>query len=199
MSFQGRRVGLPGETSSEVSARFRSSSNSSVPVACAVGGDDPAVGSKQDDRRLAELKRPEEDSLKLRWGQVAPEDMDALCGWSGNTEGDDVDVDAAEVDVRADCHRPSGGGGEREPLPACVVVVVQRVRIEVVGDEAGPAFGLFALGVMSIGWMAVVGAFIAVEKMLPWKRLANRSVAVALAVMALAIALAPGAMGGMAV
>jgi predicted metal-binding membrane protein len=58
---------------------------------------------------------------------------------------------------------------------------------------------LFALGVMSIGWMAVVGAFIAGEKMLPWKRLANRSVAVALAAMALAIALAPGAMGGMAV
>jgi hypothetical protein len=31
---------------------------------------------------------------------------------------------------------------------------------------------LFALGVMSIGWMAVIGAFIAGEKMLPWKRLA---------------------------
>src|SRR4029453_10410834 len=28
---------------------------------------------------------------------------------------------------------------------------------------------LFALGVMSIGWMAVVGAFIALEKMLPWR------------------------------
>ena len=47
---------------------------------------------------------------------------------------------------------------------------------------------LFALGVMSIGWMALVGAFIAGEKMLPWKRLANRSVAVALAVIALGVA-----------
>ncbi len=56
---------------------------------------------------------------------------------------------------------------------------------------------LFALGVMSIGWMAVIGAFIAGEKMLPWKRLANRSVAVALAVIALSIALTPAATGGM--
>jgi predicted metal-binding membrane protein len=50
---------------------------------------------------------------------------------------------------------------------------------------------------MSVGWMALVGAFIAVEKMLPWKRLANRSVAVALAVIALSIALTPAATGGM--
>ncbi|WP_426976309.1 DUF2182 domain-containing protein [Pseudarthrobacter sp. O4] len=56
---------------------------------------------------------------------------------------------------------------------------------------------LFALGVMSIGWMAVVGAFIAVEKMLPWKQLANRAVAAALAAIALSIALAPWAMPGM--
>ena len=56
---------------------------------------------------------------------------------------------------------------------------------------------LFALGVRSIGWMALVGAFIAGEKMLPWKRLANRSVAVALAVIALSVALSPEATGGM--
>lgn len=55
---------------------------------------------------------------------------------------------------------------------------------------------LFALGVMSIGWMAVVGAFIALEKMLPWKRLANRSVAIALAVIALGVALSPGMVPG---
>ena len=56
---------------------------------------------------------------------------------------------------------------------------------------------LFALGVMSIGWMAVVGAFIAGEKMLPWKRLANRSVAVALGVIALGVAFWPAPMSGM--
>ena len=56
---------------------------------------------------------------------------------------------------------------------------------------------LFALGVMSVGWMAVVGAFIAGEKLLPWKRLANLSVAVALAVIAVGVALSPVAMDGM--
>jgi predicted metal-binding membrane protein len=56
---------------------------------------------------------------------------------------------------------------------------------------------LFALGVMSVGWMAVIGAFIAAEKMLPWKRLANRGVAAALAAIAVGIALAPGVMPGM--
>ena len=56
---------------------------------------------------------------------------------------------------------------------------------------------LFALGVMSIGWMALIGAFIAGEKMLPWKRLANLSVAVALAVIALVVALTPAATDGM--
>lgn len=51
---------------------------------------------------------------------------------------------------------------------------------------------LFALGAMSLGWMALVGAFIALEKMLPWKRLASRTVAIALAVIAVGVALAPG-------
>ncbi len=56
---------------------------------------------------------------------------------------------------------------------------------------------LFALGVMNVGWMAVVGALIAAEKLLPWRRFTNRSVAVALAVIAFGVALAPGPMGGM--
>lgn len=56
---------------------------------------------------------------------------------------------------------------------------------------------LFALGVMSVGWMALIGAFIAGEKMLPWSRLANRTVAAALALIALGVALAPAATSGM--
>jgi predicted metal-binding membrane protein len=56
---------------------------------------------------------------------------------------------------------------------------------------------LFALGMMSVGWMALVGAFIAAEKMLPWRRLANRSVAVALAVIAIGLFMTPTTTGGM--
>ena len=50
---------------------------------------------------------------------------------------------------------------------------------------------LFALGVMSVAWMALVGGLIAVEKLLPWKALANRTVALALLVLGLAIVIAP--------
>src|SRR5688500_3099375 len=50
---------------------------------------------------------------------------------------------------------------------------------------------LFALGVMSIGWMALIAALIALEKLLPWKAVANRGVAVTLAVLGLAVAFAP--------
>jgi hypothetical protein len=50
---------------------------------------------------------------------------------------------------------------------------------------------LFALGVMSIGWMAFVAALIAIEKLLPWKALANRGIAVILVVLGLAVAFAP--------
>jgi predicted metal-binding membrane protein len=55
---------------------------------------------------------------------------------------------------------------------------------------------LFALGVMSIGWMAFVGALIAVEKLLPWKVLANRGVAVVLVVLGLALIAAPDVVPG---
>jgi predicted metal-binding membrane protein len=50
---------------------------------------------------------------------------------------------------------------------------------------------LFALGVMSLGWMAFVAALVAVEKLLPWKAVANRGVAVVLVVLGLAVAFAP--------
>jgi predicted metal-binding membrane protein len=49
---------------------------------------------------------------------------------------------------------------------------------------------LFALGLMSIGWMAAIGGVIAVEKLLPWQRLANRGVALLLVLLALLVALA---------
>jgi predicted metal-binding membrane protein len=51
---------------------------------------------------------------------------------------------------------------------------------------------LFAVGVMSITWMLVVAAVIAVEKLLPWKTVANRGIAVVLAALALAVAFTPG-------
>jgi predicted metal-binding membrane protein len=48
---------------------------------------------------------------------------------------------------------------------------------------------LFALGVMSIGWMAVIAGLIAVEKLLPWARIATLGAAAALGCLAASVAL----------
>jgi predicted metal-binding membrane protein len=58
---------------------------------------------------------------------------------------------------------------------------------------------LFALGVMSVAWMALVGGLIAVEKLLPWKALANRAVATTLLVLGLAIMITPAHVPGLTV
>ena len=56
---------------------------------------------------------------------------------------------------------------------------------------------LFALGAMSLGWMAFVGALIAIEKLLPWKPAANRGVAVMLLVLGLAVITTPASVPGL--
>jgi predicted metal-binding membrane protein len=58
---------------------------------------------------------------------------------------------------------------------------------------------LFALGMMSVGWMFVVAALIAAEKLSPWRALANRGVAVVLAALALAVAFTPHDVPGLTV
>lgn len=58
---------------------------------------------------------------------------------------------------------------------------------------------LFAVGVMSLGWMALIAAFIAGEKLLPWPLAATRTVATALLLLGLAIALVPEDVPGFSV
>jgi predicted metal-binding membrane protein len=58
---------------------------------------------------------------------------------------------------------------------------------------------LIALGVMSVGWMIFVAALIATEKLLPWKSFANRGIAILLAVLGLAVAVAPEQVPGLTV
>jgi predicted metal-binding membrane protein len=68
-----------------------------------------------------------------------------------------------------------------------------------VGCCWGLMAALFALGVMSIGWMVLVAALIATEKLLPWRAVANRSVAIVLLVLGVAVALAPGHVPGLTI
>jgi predicted metal-binding membrane protein len=56
---------------------------------------------------------------------------------------------------------------------------------------------LFALGVMSVGWMVFLAAIIAVEKLVPWRRIATHVVAVTLVTLGLGVALVPGRVPGL--
>jgi predicted metal-binding membrane protein len=58
---------------------------------------------------------------------------------------------------------------------------------------------LFALGVMSLVWMALVAAMITLEKTLPWRRLVRWGTAVLLVVLATAIVAAPHSVPGLVV
>jgi hypothetical protein len=58
---------------------------------------------------------------------------------------------------------------------------------------------LIALGVMSVGWMVFIAALIAAEKLLPWKAVANRGIAVLLVVLGLGVAFFPQDVPGLTV
>jgi predicted metal-binding membrane protein len=60
-----------------------------------------------------------------------------------------------------------------------------------VGCCWGLMAALFALGLMSLTWMIVVAALIAIEKLLPSKALANRLVAITLVALGLGVAITP--------
>jgi predicted metal-binding membrane protein len=56
---------------------------------------------------------------------------------------------------------------------------------------------LFAVGVMSVGWMVFIAALIATEKLLPWKAIANRGIAVLLLTLGIAVAFVPERVPGL--
>ena len=56
---------------------------------------------------------------------------------------------------------------------------------------------LFALGVMSVTWMAVVAGLIAVEKTIPWRRVATYGTTTVLVVLGVMMLVAPDALPGL--
>lgn len=56
---------------------------------------------------------------------------------------------------------------------------------------------LFALGVMSVTWMAVVAGLIAFEKTVPWRRVASYGTAAVLLALGVLVLAAPGALPGL--
>jgi predicted metal-binding membrane protein len=58
---------------------------------------------------------------------------------------------------------------------------------------------LFALGVMSLAWMAFIAGVIAVEKLLPWRRVATWGTAAVLLALGLLLLVAPDAIPGLTI
>jgi hypothetical protein len=58
---------------------------------------------------------------------------------------------------------------------------------------------LFALGVMSLAWMALVAALIALEKTVPWRRVATWGVAAVLLALAVVVLAVPNDVPGLVV
>jgi predicted metal-binding membrane protein len=56
---------------------------------------------------------------------------------------------------------------------------------------------LFALGIMSVVWMAIVAGLIAFEKVLPWRRVATLGTAVLLLGLGLLVLVAPDSVPGL--
>jgi predicted metal-binding membrane protein len=68
-----------------------------------------------------------------------------------------------------------------------------------VGCCWGLMAALFALGVMSLVWMALVAAMIAVEKLLPWRRVATFGITALLVALAILMLAAPHALPGLTI
>ncbi len=58
---------------------------------------------------------------------------------------------------------------------------------------------LFALGVMSVTWRAVVAGLIAIEKALPWRRVATYGTTIVLAALGVIMLVAPDAIPALTV
>jgi predicted metal-binding membrane protein len=79
-------------------------------------------------------------------------------------------------------HRPGLGGALRMGIAQGGFCV---------GCSGALMAALFALGVMSIGWMLVIAILVAIEKLLPWTMITIGSTAAALALLGAAIMVAP--------
>jgi len=68
-----------------------------------------------------------------------------------------------------------------------------------VGSSWALMAALFAVGVMNVAWMVVITALVALEKLLPWGRLAVWSTVLLVAALGVAVALAPGHVPGLTI
>jgi predicted metal-binding membrane protein len=83
------------------------------------------------------------------------------------------------------------------PGPLGAVRMGARHGVWCIGCCVALMASLFALGVMSVLWMAVIAVLIALEKLLPWRRTAMTVVTATLLLIGLAVAVAPDQVPGL--
>jgi predicted metal-binding membrane protein len=100
----------------------------------------------------------------------------------------------------AKCRSPLGFlvGSWREGLPGALDMGAKN-GAWCVGCCWALMASLFALGIMSIGWMAFVAALIAVEKLLPWRRVATYGTAALLLGLGVLLLAAPRSTPGLTI
>jgi predicted metal-binding membrane protein len=98
------------------------------------------------------------------------------------------------------CRSPLGAllGSWREGLPGALQMGAKN-GAWCVGCCWALMAALFALGVMSVAWMAFVAGLIAVEKLLPWRRAATYGVAGLLLALGVLILAAPDSIAGLTI
>jgi predicted metal-binding membrane protein len=96
------------------------------------------------------------------------------------------------------CRSPLGAllGSWRDGLPGALRMGAKN-GVWCVGCCWALMASLFALGVMSVVWMAVVAGVIAFEKMVPWRRVASLATAGLLFALGVLMLTAPGAIPGL--
>jgi predicted metal-binding membrane protein len=97
------------------------------------------------------------------------------------------------------CRNPELLTGRWRPgLPGALVMGLEH-GVFCVGASWALIAALFALGVMSVTWMIVVAALIAIEKLLPWDRAAIGATVAFVAVLGIAVAFAPDQVPGLTI
>jgi predicted metal-binding membrane protein len=87
---------------------------------------------------------------------------------------------------------------QRPGATGAVLTGVEQGRF-CVGCSGALMAALFALGVMSITWMVLIAALIAIEKLLPWELLPSGATAVVLVILGLGVAFVPDQVPGLTV
>ena len=103
--------------------------------------------------------------------------------------------------IKARCLRHCRDGGLLRRRPGALGALMMGLEQGgyCVGSSGALMAALFALGVMSIGWMVLIAALIAIEKLLPWDVIPSGASAALLVALGLAVVFFPDQVPGLTI